>query len=78
MRPSDGKARGPNAMVPFGNGKRACPGQAFAMMEMKIILACFVSHFEYDVKEELLNKVGIGYAIGTADTLPCKIRKLKE
>ena len=33
--------------VPFGAGKRTCPGQRLAMLESVIILASIVKHFQF-------------------------------
>mmetsp|Transcript_8162 Transcript_8162/g.7754 ORF Transcript_8162/g.7754 Transcript_8162/m.7754 type:complete len:102 (-) Transcript_8162:33-338(-) len=47
----------------FGHGNRACPGQSFALLEMKIAIAYFTLHLEYNFSEEDLSKDGIGFAL---------------
>lgn len=38
------------AYFPFGGGPRLCIGNNFALMEMQIILATFIQHFEYTMQ----------------------------
>nr|AOQ25840.1 CYP5681B1 protein [Moneuplotes crassus] len=47
----------------FGHGNRACPGQSFALLEMKIAIAYFTLHLDYSFSEEDLSKDGIGFAL---------------
>ncbi|CAI2366121.1 unnamed protein product [Moneuplotes crassus] len=57
----------------FGHGLRGCPGQAFANLELKVLAAFFIPHFDYSVPEEWLNKEGIGFALGTDFNFKLKI-----
>jgi cytochrome P450 len=46
MRPSrflDGKKVDPHAWLPFGGGARRCIGMAFALFEMRVVLASLLS-----------------------------------
>ncbi len=76
LRPSDGKARRPYSNVPFSFGCRACPGQSFAMLEMKVALAYILTHLEYSIPEDYLNNETIGFAIGSIFDCPLKVEKL--
>jgi cytokinin trans-hydroxylase len=41
----------PGRFIPFASGPRNCVGQAFAMMEAKIILAMLISRFSFTISE---------------------------
>jgi cytochrome P450 len=41
-----GRASDPYTWIPFGGGRRRCPGASFALQEMKIVLRCAVRRFE--------------------------------
>lgn len=41
----------PGRFIPFAAGPRNCVGQAFAMMEAKIILAMLISRFSFTISE---------------------------
>ncbi|MFP4090053.1 MAG: cytochrome P450 [Cyclobacteriaceae bacterium] len=45
--PENSKGRHKFAFFPFGGGPRYCIGNNFAMMEMQVILATLVHHFEW-------------------------------
>eukprot|EP01042_Synura_sphagnicola_P003913 gene3913-4909_t len=38
--------------MPFGLGKRNCPGQSLAMMEMRMILCHFYRYFEFEMVDK--------------------------
>ncbi|MCI03645.1 cytochrome P450 714A1-like [Trifolium medium] len=39
----------PQAYIPFGLGSRICPGQNFAITEMKVVLTLLLFNFSFDV-----------------------------
>jgi cytochrome P450 len=49
----------------FSHGLRNCPGQSFAMLEIKVIVAYLVMQLDYDIAEADLNKEGIGFGMGS-------------
>mmetsp|Transcript_1588 Transcript_1588/g.1745 ORF Transcript_1588/g.1745 Transcript_1588/m.1745 type:complete len:209 (-) Transcript_1588:31-657(-) len=49
----------------FSSGNRRCPGETFAIVEMKIIIAYLISHINFEFSEEDLNNEYIGFGIGT-------------
>lgn len=48
----------------FSHGKRSCPGQTLAYLEIKIILSYIITMIDYDIDEEFLNRYGIGFGLG--------------
>ncbi|CAI2365476.1 unnamed protein product [Moneuplotes crassus] len=57
----------------FGHGTRTCPGQTFAMIELKVILAVLLTFMDYEIDEESITQEGVGFAIGSACILAPKI-----
>ena len=45
------------AYIGWGTGRHPCLGMRFAKLEVKIILAMFLTQFEYDVVDELGNAI---------------------
>jgi cytochrome P450 len=41
----------PYEFFPFGGGNRRCIGAAFAMYEMKLVLATLMQRYEFEVRE---------------------------
>jgi cytochrome P450/NADPH-cytochrome P450 reductase len=54
-----------NAWKPFGNGKRACIGRAFALQEAKLVLTMMLQRFD-------LSLVDPGYRLEVVETLTLK------
>jgi cytochrome P450 len=72
---SGGKARRPYSYIPFSYGIRACPGQSFSMLELKIAVAYLLTHIDYDVPQTLLDDEYVGWAVCTPYELPMTITK---
>eukprot|EP00343_Euplotes_focardii_P003641 CAMPEP_0205816420 /NCGR_PEP_ID=MMETSP0205-20121125/22684_1 /ASSEMBLY_ACC=CAM_ASM_000278 /TAXON_ID=36767 /ORGANISM="Euplotes focardii, Strain TN1" /LENGTH=103 /DNA_ID=CAMNT_0053104701 /DNA_START=663 /DNA_END=971 /DNA_ORIENTATION=- len=49
----------------FSHGLRSCPGMSFATLEMKVIVAYFVSFYDIKFSEEDLQNDGIGFGFGS-------------
>ena len=62
--------------ISFTYGERKCPGQSFALIEIKVALTYLLTHFEFNVAQEFLEKKGVGFAIGSEDDINMKITKL--
>jgi len=72
----EGKKPGLYSRRSFGYGFRRCPGQYFATLEVKIAVIVFLTHIEYEVEEELLNKEGVGFGIGSNFVPSFKVIKI--
>ncbi|KAM3737959.1 hypothetical protein ACB098_09G096200 [Castanea mollissima] len=42
----------PQAYIPFGYGSRLCPGQNFAMLQLKVVLSLILSNFSFTLSPE--------------------------
>mmetsp|Transcript_15739 Transcript_15739/g.13763 ORF Transcript_15739/g.13763 Transcript_15739/m.13763 type:complete len:197 (-) Transcript_15739:6-596(-) len=77
LKPTDGKARRPYSYVPFSFGCRACPGQTFAMLELKVALAYILTHVKYEIDPEYLSNETLGFAVGSTFDCPMTIKDIK-
>lgn len=41
----------PRAFLPFGGGPRFCPGRNLAFLEMRVVLAMFCKHYDFELVE---------------------------
>uniref|UniRef100_A0A7S3NU63 Cytochrome P450 n=2 Tax=Euplotes crassus TaxID=5936 RepID=A0A7S3NU63_EUPCR len=60
----------------FSHGTRACPGQSFAVLEIKVVLIVVLTHIGYTVDDALLDKEGVGFGIGSECIPSFKVTKL--
>lgn len=60
----------------FSHGLRACPGQSFAVLEIKIAVIVILSMIDYHIDDELLHKEGVGFGIGSECIPSFKVTKL--
>tara|TARA_B110000091_G_C13784781_1_gene462826 strand:+ start:1442 stop:1918 length:477 start_codon:yes stop_codon:yes gene_type:complete len=68
--------------VPFGAGKRTCPGQRLALLESVIVLASIVKHYQFELayphqKIEKLSDITLGPKMGLPIRL-CRRKKKKK
>ncbi len=59
--------------MPFGGGNRRCIGMAFALFEMKMVLATVLSDWEMTVSEAV-QPVRKGALLGASKGVPMVIR----
>ena len=64
--------------VAFSYGERKCPGQAFALLEIKVALTYLLTHFDFDVAQEVLDQKGAGFGIGTERDFHMEISDIKN
>uniref|UniRef100_A0A7S3KQG3 Cytochrome P450 n=1 Tax=Euplotes crassus TaxID=5936 RepID=A0A7S3KQG3_EUPCR len=60
----------------FSHGNRNCPGQSFALLEMKLVIAYFVTHIDFNYSKEDLSNENIGFGMGSQFVPNITIRKL--
>jgi cytochrome P450 len=75
---SEDKQRSPLAHVPFSVGKRMCVGNSYAMLEMKVALVYMLTHMEFEADKDILEKEGVGYAIGSEIKFHFTVTKIKH
>ena len=59
--------------IPFGGGLRRCIGAAFALYEMKMVLAAFLPRLELRLATERLHAVRRGVTLAPSGGLPIVI-----
>jgi len=62
--------------ISFSYGERKCPGQAFALLELKVALTYLLTHYDFDVPQEFLNRNNTGFAICTEEDIEMTIRSI--
>jgi cytochrome P450 len=72
----NGKPRRPYSFIPFSFGCRACPGQSFAMMELKVALTYILTHVDYNIDQAYLDNEAIGFAVGSNFDCPMTVNKV--
>ena len=66
-----------HAYIPFGSGSRVCIGQAFAMMEAKLILANIVQYFDISLAEGQALNPQAQITLSNKDGMHVRIRRRK-
>jgi cholesterol 24(S)-hydroxylase len=78
LKPGENKGRRSTSWTPFSQGSRKCPGQSFAMLEMKVALAYLLSHIEYEIDPEIKKYKQVGFTVGSDHTMKLKITALTK
>ncbi|CAI2366327.1 unnamed protein product [Moneuplotes crassus] len=74
---SEGKAGVGFSRRGFSHGLRACAGQTFAILEIKVAVVVILTFLQnYEVPDELLKKSEVGFAIGS--TIPAMFKVLRS
>lgn len=60
------------AYIPFGGGHHRCLGSAFALLQIKAILAVLLRRYEFDLGSDPIRPDFHGLVIGPAE--PCRVR----
>ncbi|RUT04399.1 cytochrome P450 [Dulcicalothrix desertica PCC 7102] len=68
----------PSEFLPFGGGNRRCIGLAFAMFEMKLVLATILSNLEMAVVGEPVQPVRKGALLGPSKGVPMVVTTKKR
>ena len=69
-----GRVPSPYEFLPFGGGERRCIGMAFALHEMKIVLAELVARFDFALASRAeLRPVRRSIIIGPSEELPMRV-----
>lgn len=69
----------PYEYLPFGGGNRRCIGQAFALFEMKLVLATIVSHFQLSlVDRRPIQPVRRGVTVAPPSTMQMVVAQLRS
>ena len=67
------------AWVPFGGGRRQCPGRTFAKQEIILAASMFLTHFDVELVNETLPEPDMRYyglgGLPPKKAIPCRIRR---
>jgi cytochrome P450 len=72
--PERGERHPPFAYLPFGAGKRACPGEGLAVMEGKVIMARLLSRYRLHLRPGYTATPHVGVTLGVRGGLPMVVR----
>jgi cytochrome P450 len=75
---SDGSSRSPLSWMPFSIGPRFCTGMAFAQLELRVALTYLLTHLDFSVDEEMLERDDVGFAVSSHLKLKFKVNRLKK
>jgi sterol 14-demethylase len=60
------------AYIPFGGGRHKCMGNAFALLQVKAILAVLLRHYEFELAGDPIGEDFHGLVVGPTE--PCRLR----
>jgi sterol 14-demethylase len=60
------------AYIPFGGGRHKCMGNAFALLQVKAILAVLLRHYEFELSGDPIGEDFHGLVVGPTE--PCRLR----
>jgi len=63
LKPGTREIRSPYAYIPFSYGVRSCPGQNFSKLELKFLLARFITTVRYEIDECLLSNENVRFQV---------------
>ena len=66
--------RDPKSMNSFSNGKRKCIGQVLGMQSAKVVLARLLTKVDYEVTQELMDRVKPSFDLYSKTDLMIKIK----
>ena len=72
---NNGKIRDFISYTPFSFGTRSCPGQALAMLEIKLAVVIILSKFSFEIDDELLSNDHAKFPVGSTFKLKWKLTK---
>ena len=58
----------------FGLGPRKCPGESFALLAFKAMVAYLTTMMEFDIDKELLESDSVGFALGSHQKLMMNVK----
>ena len=75
---NDTKSRSSYSHIPFSHGMRSCPGQTFALLQVKIVLIYLLTQVEFSLDSEIMNNNEMGFGMYTTNDLPFTVSKLSK
>lgn len=76
MKPGTSDARDSTSFIPFSWNMRKCPGQLYAILELKLMVAYLVCRADYEVIPEIMTDYSRYFGIEADQVLPGKITKI--
>lgn len=71
-----GKTRDSLSTIPFSFGTRACPGQALAKLQSKVLLTYILKNIDYKIDDDILENEYISFSNMSQFKLKFTVTKL--